>query len=34
MAVELESGELLVIHAMAMRSKYVPQYEEAKTWRV
>lgn len=34
MAVELESGELYVIHAMEMRERYRPQYEEAKKWRV
>jgi hypothetical protein len=34
MGVELESGELYVIHAMVMREKYREQYEEAKKWRV
>lgn len=33
MAVEL-SGELLVIHAMALRDRYRPEYEEAARWRV
>ena len=33
MGVELESGELLVIHAMVMRAKYQAAYEEAKKWR-
>jgi hypothetical protein len=28
MAVELPTGELLVIHAMPLRSKYRSQYEE------
>lgn len=32
MAVELESGDLFVIHAMPMRSKYEAQYEEAQRW--
>ncbi len=32
MAVELDSGDLLVIHAMPMRRKYQAQYEEAKRW--
>lgn len=34
MAVELEGGELYVIHVMEMRERYCPQYEEAKKWRV
>lgn len=34
MAVELQSGELYVIHAMPMRRKYQMEYEEAKRWRV
>jgi hypothetical protein len=34
MAVELATGELLVIHAMAMRERYRDHYEEAKRWRV
>lgn len=29
MAVELEGGWLLVIHALPMRSKYRPQYRQA-----
>ncbi len=33
MAVELENGSLLVIHAMPLRDRYRNQYEEAKTWR-
>lgn len=33
MAVELEDGRLLVIHAMALRDRYREQYEEAKKWR-
>ena len=33
MAVQLEDGSILVIHAMALRAKYRPQYEEAKRWR-
>jgi hypothetical protein len=32
-AVESSDGELLVIHAMALRDKYRPKYEEAKRWR-
>jgi hypothetical protein len=32
MAVELESGDLFVIHAMPLRRKYRPQYEEARRW--
>lgn len=34
MALELEEGELYVIHAMDLRDRYRPQYEEAKTWRI
>jgi hypothetical protein len=34
MAIELEFGQLLVIHAMPIRERFVPQYEEAKRWRV
>jgi len=34
MAVELEDGDLYVIHAMDLRERYRPQYEEAKRWRV
>jgi hypothetical protein len=33
MAIELEDGSLLVIHAMPLRGRYREQYEEAKTWR-
>ena len=33
MAIELEDGNLLVIHAMPLRDRYREQYEEAKTWR-
>jgi hypothetical protein len=33
MAVELEDGSLLVIHAMALRDRYRDQYEEARKWR-
>jgi hypothetical protein len=29
MAVELEDGDLLVIHAMPLRKKYRTKYEEA-----
>ncbi len=32
MAVELESGDLFVIHAMPMRRKYRARYEEAQRW--
>jgi hypothetical protein len=32
-AVELESGELLVIHSMPLRTKYLAQYKEAAAWR-
>jgi hypothetical protein len=34
MAVELRGGELFVVHAMPLRAKYRPQYEEAKKWRL
>ena len=34
MAVELEPGELLVIHCMPLRPKYLAQYQEAVAWRV
>jgi hypothetical protein len=34
MAVRLEEGGILVIHAMALRQKYRAEYEEAKRWRV
>lgn len=33
MAIELEGGGLLVIHAMPLRDWYREQYEEAKKWR-
>lgn len=33
MAVELDDGSLLVIHAMPLRDRYTEQYEEAKKWR-
>jgi hypothetical protein len=33
-AVETGEDELLVIHAMPLRSKYKPQYEEACKWRL
>jgi hypothetical protein len=33
MAVELSSGDLLVIHAMPLRKKYRRDYQEAKRWR-
>jgi len=33
MTVELPDGDLLVIHAMALRDKYRQRYEEAKRWR-
>ncbi len=33
MAVELENGDLYVIHAMELRRRYRAQYEEAKRWR-
>lgn len=34
MAVALDSGDLLVVHAMKMRDRYRDKYEEAKRWRV
>jgi hypothetical protein len=34
MAVELEDGELYVIHAMDLRKRYRSEYEEAKRWRI
>ena len=34
MAVELEDGDLYVIHAMDLRDRYRSQYEEAKRWRI
>lgn len=33
MAIELEDGSVLVIHAMPLRDRYREQYEEAKAWR-
>jgi hypothetical protein len=33
MAVELEDGSLLVIHAMRLRERYRDQYEEARRWQ-
>lgn len=33
-AVEGSKDELIVIHAMALRKKYIDQYEEAKRWRL
>ena len=33
MAIELDDGGLLVIHAMPLRPQYREQYEEAKEWR-
>ncbi|MGH2955148.1 MAG: hypothetical protein ACRDK9_14255 [Solirubrobacterales bacterium] len=33
MAVELEEGRVLVVHAMPLRERYREQYEEAKRWR-
>jgi hypothetical protein len=33
-AVEGQSRELIVIHAMALRDKYKSQYAEAKRWRL
>jgi len=34
MAIELDSGDIYVIHAMPLRKKYRPRYEEAKRWRI
>ena len=34
MAVELSGDDLYVIHAMPLRVKYRPHYEEAKKWQV
>ncbi len=34
MVVAGSKGELVVIHAMGLRSKYKDQYEEAKQWRL
>jgi hypothetical protein len=33
MAVELDDERLLVIHAMPLRERYLPYYDEAKRWR-
>jgi hypothetical protein len=33
MAIELESGGILVIHAMELRARYRPYYDEAIRWR-
>jgi hypothetical protein len=33
-AVELDDGGLLVIHAMDMQERYRPLYEEAKRWQI
>ena len=33
-AVQPGKGELLVIHAMSLRSKYELEYREAQSWRV
>jgi len=33
MAIELEDGSLLVIHAMPLRERYRKEYEEAMKWR-
>jgi hypothetical protein len=33
MAIALEDGSLLVIHAMPLRDRYRAQYEEARRWR-
>jgi hypothetical protein len=33
MAIELEDGSLLFIHAMPLRDRYREQYEEAKKWQ-
>ena len=33
LAVELENGDLYVIHAMELRKRYRRHYEEAKRWR-
>ena len=34
MAIELAEGDLYVIHAMSLRRKYQPSYEEAMRWRI
>jgi hypothetical protein len=33
-AVEGDKDDLIVIHAMPLRDKYLDQYEEAKQWRL
>ena len=33
-AVEGDKDDLIVIHAMALRDKYLDQYQEAKQWRL
>lgn len=33
MAVELEGGDLYVVHAMPLRDRYRAEYEEAERWR-
>jgi len=33
-AVETEDGGIFVIHAMALRARYRPYYEEAARWRI
>ncbi len=33
MAVELETGELFIIHSMPMRHRYRAQYREAQRWQ-
>lgn len=33
-AVDLEGGSLLVIHAMPLRARYRDSYEEATRWRI
>lgn len=33
MAVEVEGGDLYVIHAIPLRDRYSAEYEEAKRWR-
>ena len=34
LAIELDEGDLYVIHAMPLRDRYRRLYEEAKRWRV
>lgn len=34
MAVELQSGARLVIHAMPLRDQYLERYERGKQWRI